>query len=73
MKVKKAFKKYEATIKTYVIKYCIPPDYETEYSVEKTGIYGYVRGCALNMAASGNCIILGIDEKESCDNREPII
>lgn len=64
MKVKKAVVKFRAVKKTYIIKYCIPPDYKTEFTVERTGVYGYVRGCALNMAASGNCIILGIDEKK---------
>jgi hypothetical protein len=63
MKVKKSWKRHSAQVKTYVIKYCIPPDYETELTLEKTGTYSFVRYCALSMTSSGHCIILDISEK----------
>ncbi len=63
MKIKKSWKRHTQQTKTYEICYCIPPDYETIYKVEKTGTYAYVRSCALTMASSGHCIIMDIKEK----------
>ena len=62
--IRKAWKRHTAKCDTYVIVYCIPPEYEVEYTVEKTGTYAYVRSCALTMASSGHCIILDIRVKE---------
>lgn len=62
-KVKTAWKRFTQPIKTYEIVYAIPPEYKTEHIVEKTGIYSYIRSCALGMACSRNCIILDIREK----------
>lgn len=47
---------------TYVIKYCIPPDYETVLTMEKTGKYTYVRYIVMKCLGS-NAVIFGIDEK----------
>lgn len=63
-RVKKSWKRHTQQTKTYVIEYCIPPEYETIHKVEKTGTYAYVRSCALNMASSGYCIIMDVKQKE---------
>lgn len=61
--IKKSWKRHTQQQKTYIIEYCIPPDYKTIHKVEKTGMYAYVRSNALNMASSGYCIIMDIKEK----------
>lgn len=63
MKIKKGWKRHTAQAYTYIIEYCIPPDYETKLNVELTGTYAFVRHNALNMASSGHCIILEIRKK----------
>lgn len=63
MITKKSWKRHSAQEKTYIIEYCIPPDYKTKFTIEKTGTYAYVRSCGLSMASSGHCIILDIKEK----------
>ena len=76
-KIKRAIQRYKQESKTYRIKFCIPPDYETLHMVEKTSTYAHVRSLALSMAASGNCIIMDIIDKnldienENNSNRPP--
>ena len=61
-KTKSGWRSKSQPEKTYVIKYCIPPDYEHVHTIEKTGKYTYVRFIALSCLGS-NAVILGIDEK----------
>ena len=64
MIVKKAFKRHNQVIRTWVIVHTISPDYDVEHEIEKTGTYSYIRAVALSMACSGHCIILDIYDKE---------
>lgn len=51
-------------VKTYIIEYCMAPDYEKKHFVEKTAPYLGARHAARILMASGQCIILDIRVKE---------
>jgi len=62
-KTRKAWRKASALEKTFQIICQVPGD-ENEMIIEKTGTYAYIRSIALSLAASGNCVIKDIKEKE---------